>query len=498
MSEEKDRRSKMATSTVNAPAKKGGAGGSYTWGKAEDVTDFEPVGVSGAEKVSVAPAAAPAEAAPAAAEPMTLDRNDSAHFPKLSAAAKETSQEEEARKAKERESVANALSIANGLFMAAVTMVVPTRAPMVLAIKNGDAPGTARTMGLMSSCAAVIELFVNPIFGRLSDKYGRKPFLLLAPVIDAALHLLVAAFPRALRVTFVDRMITGSMIFCFVAPVNAAMSDLFGTGQKLAESLARAGTFFGVGCALGPFVGAKLGGARSFLASALTFLATGIWLACKFPETLTDDRKKEFNLAACSPLRFLKLFQGKMTSRLAATIGLQSFGDYVNIYDINFLYMKTVLGYGQAEVGNFATAVGVTQIVNGELMRRMIRGVGQKTATLASNLVWILAMALLGTSRSAAQLAMSLGAMACGHQRAVAVGAFLQKHGQAAGMGAAEVQGAQANLTAVLKVAVPIVYGNIFAWATSNGRKLPGLPYFLIGLLTAVGQLTFSSVDPEK
>jgi len=54
--DDKDRRSRMANSTVNAPAKKDGAGGSYTWGSAGDIVDYEPVGLGGMTKVTTAPA----------------------------------------------------------------------------------------------------------------------------------------------------------------------------------------------------------------------------------------------------------------------------------------------------------------------------------------------------------------------------------------------------------------------------------------------------------
>eukprot|EP00415_Alexandrium_ostenfeldii_P001129 UN1129 len=125
-------------------------------------------------------------------------------------------------------------------------------------------------------------------------------------------------------------------------------------------------------------------------------------------------------------------------------------------------------------------------------------GVEPAASTLYANLLWIVAFGIFGTSRTVAQLALSLAVMTFGHQRSTAVKTYLQKHAQATGMGAAEVQGAQANLLAVLKVLVPLMYGNIFAWATSKEKSMPGLPYFLIGALTLCSQMTFSSIDPDK
>jgi len=396
-----------------------------------------------------------------------------------------------------RESTAARLVLAEFMFVTAVAMVIPTRAPMVLEIKKGDAVATARILGLMSSIAAFIELFINPVFGQLSDMFGRKPFLLIAPAVDAFLHTLVAAFPRALPVTFVDRMITGSMIFAFKAPLSASLSDLF-TGPRLAVWLARQGSAFGLGLGVGPYVGAKIGGAKSFFWSSVMFLASMLYVAGTLPETLPLDDRKKFNIAACSPLRFLKLFRGRVMSTLAVTVGMQSFGDYLNVYDINYLYLKTVFDVGQTEVGRYASAVGVTQFISGNVMGRAIKAIGQKGATLGANVMWSVAMGLLGSARSVRQIAVSLFAMCFGHMRNSAVSAYILKHGQDAGMGRSEIVAAQANLLAVLKVFIPLFYGNLFATATSNGRKMPGAPYFFIAFVTLLSQLCFWTVDPDR
>lgn len=389
------------------------------------------------------------------------------------------------------------LSVASGLFISAVTIVAPKRAPMVLTIKRGDAAATARLMGLMSASAAALELVINPVFGRLADKYGRKPFLLLAPAMISASHLAVGLFPTSLVMAFADRTISGAMILSFVLAQNAALSDLF-SGQELVLALCQNGTALGVGSALGPLLGARMSGARAFKASAAMCIATCVWTWTNFSETLRRENVKEFSIVACSPLRFVELFRGKVMSSLAGIVGLQSCGDYINFLDVSFLNLKSNLGYGPSELSNFATAIGVSQIVGGKAMEILLKVAGQRSATFVSNTMWMVAMALLGSARSTLQLGLALVALTFGHQRGTAVGAQLMKHGQAAGMGGAEVAAAKANLMAVLKVFVPALYGNLYAWGTSRKRPIPGLPFYGIAMLTGLAQLIFWTVDANK
>jgi DHA1 family tetracycline resistance protein-like MFS transporter len=395
-----------------------------------------------------------------------------------------------------KEEIANTLCIASGLMMTAVTMVVPTRAPMVKEIKKGDAAATARAMGLMTAFAGVLELVLNPVLGKLSDEYGRKPFLLLAPTVNAVLHSLVAAFPSTLAMQFMDRMISGMFIFGFLAPAQAAMADLYATNpQRLGIKAANAGAYFGIGCALGPFIGSKLGGAKSFFASAVAFVITWCYVKAKFTETLEDDRKKKFKFSDINPVAFLKLFKTKTLAWLVSAKALQSFGDYVNVYDINNLFMMTVLGYDQPQIGNFATTVGVSQIASGYVSSRMIKQVGLVKSTVTMNLMWILGMAMMGTSRNTAQAFTALAIWTFGHQRATPVDTYLQKYGAQQDMGRAEIVGAAGNMLAYAKIMIPLLYSNVFAWATSNGRNMPGLPYFVICAITGLAQGAFSQAQ---
>lgn len=401
-------------------------------------------------------------------------------------------------KMEDKETTAQKLLIGMTLMFMAVTMCVPTRAPMVMQIKKGDVAATAKAMGLMSTGAALIELVVNPILGKLSDQHGRKPFMIIAPMVNTILHSLVAAFPSSLSMQFIDRMISGSMIFGFLAPAQAAMADLFGKDpQKLGEWGARAGMYLGVGTTVGPFIGSKLGGAKSFFASGLLFLFSALFIKAAVPETLALDNRKEFKLSDVNPVAFLKLFKNKTLGMLAACAALQSFGDYVNIYDINNLFMIKVLGYDQPQIGRFAMTVGMTQIAGGKISTEVVKQAGLNVAALFGNAMWAMGMSAMGTARSSAQAFFALFLWTFGHQRGTPISSYMQKYGGQEGMGRGEIIAASGNLTAWVKIFIPLFYSNVFAWATSNGRDMPGLPYFIISFLTGLSQVTFNLANPS-
>lgn len=398
----------------------------------------------------------------------------------------------------------NVMCVSAGIMALSISICVPARAPLILAMKKGDASATAKTMGLMSSTAALLEIFMNPVLGRLSDKYGRRPFLMLGPAVTAILHTLVALFPTNLTLNFADRCISGAFIFAFVAPMQAALQDLLAGRDmtKLAITGARLGSNFGLGFAAGPFIGSKLSGGKAFAASAAIFLTNFAYIAANFKETLPEDKRKEFDITAINPFSFVHLFKTRAMATLSAVIGFSSFAEYANIYDINFLFMKTVMGYGQEQVGRFAGAFGITQILGGRISKKLMETIGLPSYSSLAYAAYFVGFVVMGSAKNAAMLGAALTCMTFGHQRASEAGILLAAHGTAAGMGRGEIQGAQGNLLAVLKIMAPILYGRLFAWSTSEGRSSPGSPYYLICAFLAAAQATFLTYDrsslPQK
>jgi predicted MFS family arabinose efflux permease len=198
-----------------------------------------------------------------------------------------------------------------------------------------------------------------------------------------------------------------------------------------------------------------------------------------------------------NPLAFIALFKEKTLGWLAGTAALQSFGDYVNIYDINNLYMIKTLGYEASQIGNFAMSVGLSQIAGGKVTGELVKKVGLKAHVLIANCIWAIGMMTMGTARSTPHAFLALFLWTFGHQRANSVNVNLQTYGAAQGMGRGEIIASSSNLLAYVKIIVPLFYSNVFAWATSNGRNMPGLPYFIIAALTALSQAGYFVANPK-
>lgn len=406
--------------------------------------------------------------------------------------------------AKERqrpaEASARALCVATGMMITAVTMILPSRPAVVLAIKGDRA---AHTMGKMSAAAAVVELLVNPLLGRLCDHHGRKPFMLLAMVSNTLLRAASTSMQRSIVAQYVDRMLSGAMIFAFQASAAVAMADLFAQDViKLGTWSARRDMYLGIGATLGPLMGSKLGTRRSFAASTLMFAATSAYVHLKLPETLSQANRKDFKFEHIDPVKFLKLFQNKTLAWLAVATALQSFGDWVNILDLNNLFLIKILNYGPQELGHFATAWGLSTVAGGKVTLLSLKGLHKlnysalKVSTFFSNSMWTAGMMTMGLARRTSQVSAAMFLWTFGQLRSNALTTYLQTYGAAEGLGRAEIVVATANLLAYVKVLAPLLYSNLFYWAASKDLRQPGLPYFVVAAMTLLAQVSFWLAAP--
>ena len=151
--------------------------------------------------------------------------------------------------------------------------------------------------GLLASTFALMQFIFGPILGALSDRYGRKPILLLALFIMAAYYLLMG-FAQTLWLLFLGRLI-GGITAATHATANAYMADISSPEEKAAR-FGMLGAGFGLGFVLGPLIGGLLGewGPRApFFAAAMLAAANGVLCYFVLKESLKTKGEQDAHSA---------------------------------------------------------------------------------------------------------------------------------------------------------------------------------------------------------
>ncbi|MBA3936258.1 MAG: MFS transporter, partial [Planctomycetes bacterium] len=279
------------------------------------------------------------------------------------------------------------------------------------------APGQRAALfgGLIGSLYATLQFFAAPYWGRLSDRIGRRPVLLLSIGGNAAAYLLWV-FSGNFTVLLVSRMLAGIMTGS-VSAANAAVADLT-TPETRARGMGFIGMAFGLGFIIGPAIGG-LGyaylprldqvpalaalGANPFSSCALIAFALGafnfVWCLRRFRETLPPERRHaggEAGQRTSNPLRlFSPAVFGAVVARVNATFC---------IYTLLFSGMEATMvflaaqacGFTPKDNGMLFVMMGViSALMQGFLFRRLAPRIGQKPLAVAGLAASIPGFALL-------------------------------------------------------------------------------------------------------
>src|SRR5882762_1336782 len=178
------------------------------------------------------------------------------------------------------------------LDMLALGIIVPVLPRLVVDFLHGDAAGAAKVIGLFATAWALMQLLFSPLLGLLSDRFGRRPVILLSN-LGLGLDYIVMALAPTVRWLFVGRMISG-ITAASIATGMAYIADIV-PREKRAGAFGLIGAAFGVGFVLGPALGGILGNANPRLPFWVAGgLSLANWLYGFFfvPESLPLERRK--------------------------------------------------------------------------------------------------------------------------------------------------------------------------------------------------------------
>ena len=338
--------------------------------------------------------------------------------------------------------------------------------------------------GLLASTFALMQFIFGPILGALSDRYGRKPILLLALFVMAAYYLLMG-FAQTLWLLFLGRLI-GGITAATHATANAYMADISSPEEKAAR-FGMLGAGFGLGFVLGPLIGGLLGewGPRApFFAAAMLAAANGVLCYFVLEESLKTKNRREFMWYRANPIGAildLRKFEGIYSLLLVFLLFTIGTSIYAAIWPF---FTVERFSWSPGMIGISLTIYGVCfAIVQGVLVRPAIKIWGEKKTIIIGFCFEFSAMVTFAFLTDGKILIILIPLASLGVLAQPAIQAILSKSVGDDRQGA--IQGVASSLNAIAMVITPITMTWILAVFSDKTEKyyFPGMPFLFSALM---------------
>ena len=338
-----------------------------------------------------------------------------------------------------------------------------------------------RYVGVIAATYALMQFLFAPIMGALSDRFGRRPVILVS-LFGLGIDFLIQGFAPSIWWLFVGRVLAGIMGANFTT-ANAYIAGV-STDKTRARNFGFVGMMFGLGFTIGPALGGFLGGYSLRLPF---FVAAGLalvnWLYGYFvlPESLPADKRSPFSLRNANPfgtLRRLRVYP--MVAGLAAVFACKSLAQR-GLENVWVLYTGYRYEWDASMNGWALGLVGIMAvIVQGGLVRPTVRRLGERSTVVIGTLVG--AISFLGYAL-ASQGWMIPGIIVLGAFSGVsgpAIQSLVTSRVDETEQGT--IQGALTSLTSLTNVIAPVLFNTLlFSFFISDDApfNLPGAPFFV-------------------
>lgn len=362
-----------------------------------------------------------------------------------------------------------------------IGIIVPILPELIKQFVGGSTAQAARYFGVIAAVYALMQFLFAPVWGALSDRFGRRPVILLSD-LGLTVDYLVQGFAPTIGWLFVGRVLAGVMGASFTA-ANAYIADV-STPENRAQNFGLVGVAFGLGFIIGPLLGGVLGAVSLrlpfFVAAGLVVLNL-LYGYFVLPESLLPENRSSFSwrkanpISAVTRLRDYPLVLGLAVAFMFAALAQRG------LENVWVLYTGYRFGWGELTNGLTLALVGVMAvIVQGFLIRPLIKRLGERRTILLGLSVSVFSFLCYGL---ASQGWMMYVIILFGGLSGVATPAI---QGLVAGTvqpnEQGKVQGALTSLLSLTSIIAPLLFTTaLFSYFTSAGAPitLPGAPFFL-------------------
>ncbi len=378
------------------------------------------------------------------------------------------------------------------LDMLGIGIVFPILPQLIASFLNGDLSVAAQYYGWFISLFAAMQFVFAPVLGGLSDRYGRRPILLVS-LFGAGVDYVLLSVAPTLAWLFVGRVIAGVTAASYTV-ANAYIADV-SPPERRAQNFGVVGAAFGFGFIIGPALGGILGtfGPRvPFMAAGVLTLVNWLYGYFVLPESRALENRRAFAWRRANPLASLgALGRYPMVLNLAATLVCANLAG-LGLQSVWVLYTTYRFDWSIWEQGLSLALVGVIAIVvQGWLMGLLLSRFGERRILLISLVCSLLGQALYGLATEGWMMYAILIGTALSFLAQPAAQGLISNAVKPNEQGA--VQGALTSLASLTAIVGPIVATDIFSYFTAPGQdlKLPGAPFFL-GTMLVLLSLAFT------
>lgn len=347
--------------------------------------------------------------------------------------------------------------------------------------------------GYFISVYALMQFVASPVLGALSDRFGRRPVLLVS-LIGAVFDYILMAFAPNLSILFIGRVIAG-LTGASMTVATAYMADISDDNNR-AANFGLIGAAFGFGFIVGPAIGGftgSLGHQYPFLAAAALNLLNFVFGVFILPESLPKELRRQIDITKLNPLKSLaKIMKPSPILALIWVNFLLYFAGQVHPASWA-LFTEYKFKWSPTDIGISLSVVGIaTAVVQGGLTRILIPKLGEWRSVFVAIVVSALAYAGYAYATESWMMYAILIPSAIAGIAGPALQSLISRETPSQEQG--ELQGTLVALISLTAILGPLLYTELFARLTATGieNPFPGAPYVAASIITVISGVIFA------
>ncbi|WP_282157174.1 TCR/Tet family MFS transporter [Shimia thalassica] len=373
-----------------------------------------------------------------------------------------------------------------------IGLIMPVMPDLIQELTGESLADAAIWGGVLSAAFALMQFLFGPVIGNLSDRFGRRPVLLISLVV-MALDYVVMAVAGSIWLLFAGRIV-GGITAATHSTASAYMADISAPDEK-ARNFGLIGAAFGVGFVFGPALGGLLAefGTRAPFWGAAVLAAMNAalgWYVLK--ETVTDKIRRPFNWRRANPLGAL-LAVTKLPGLASLLLVFFFYQVATAVYPAIWSYFTAErFGWSPGMIGVSLAAFGLGfAIVQGGLVAPSIKRFGHRGTVALGLAIEVVTLCFLGVVNWGALVLAAVPFAALGALGMPALQGIMSR--RVADDAQGELQGVLTSLMSLATIMSPLIMTQTFAYFSRPDATfyMPGAPFLLSAALLICGLVVF-------